>query len=149
MCKYKPYRHFTQSLISWGFPGGSEGKESVCNAGDPGSLPGVGKILWSKKWQLIPWFLPGEFHGQRCLAGYSSQDHWAAVHGAAKTRTWLNWTERLTLSSFLVSSVHHHGTADWGLSCWVLWIADTKKLMEQVIYCEEYLWTGLPWCLRE
>ena len=23
-----------------GFPGGSDGKESVCNAGDPGSVPG-------------------------------------------------------------------------------------------------------------
>ena len=45
----------------------------------------------------------------------------------------------LTLSSFLISSVHHHGTADWGPSCWVLWIADAKKLKEQVIYCEEYL----------
>jgi len=26
-----------------GFPGGSEGKESVCNAGDLGSIPGAGK----------------------------------------------------------------------------------------------------------
>ena len=26
-----------------GFPGGSEGKESVCNAGDMGSVPGSGR----------------------------------------------------------------------------------------------------------
>ena len=26
-----------------GFPGGSDGKESVCNAGDPGSVPGSGR----------------------------------------------------------------------------------------------------------
>ena len=25
-----------------GFPGGSDGKESACNAGDPGSIPGLG-----------------------------------------------------------------------------------------------------------
>ena len=25
-----------------GFPGGSDGKESACNAGDPGSIPGSG-----------------------------------------------------------------------------------------------------------
>ena len=25
------------------FPGGSEGKESACNAGDPGSFPGLGR----------------------------------------------------------------------------------------------------------
>ena len=27
----------------WGFPGGSDGKESVCNAGEPGSIPGSGR----------------------------------------------------------------------------------------------------------
>ena len=26
----------------WGFPGGSDGKESACSAGDPGSTPGQG-----------------------------------------------------------------------------------------------------------
>ena len=26
-----------------GFPGGLEGKESACNAGDPGSIPGSGR----------------------------------------------------------------------------------------------------------
>jgi len=28
-----------------GFPGGSDGKESSCNAGDPGSIPGWGRSL--------------------------------------------------------------------------------------------------------
>ena len=28
---------------SWGFPGSSAGKESACNAGDPGSIPGLGR----------------------------------------------------------------------------------------------------------
>ena len=27
----------------WGFPGGSDGKESACRAGDPGSIPGLGR----------------------------------------------------------------------------------------------------------
>ena len=27
----------------WGFPGGSDGKESTCNVGDPGLTPGSGK----------------------------------------------------------------------------------------------------------
>ena len=27
---------------TWGFPGSSAGKESTCNAGDPGSIPGSG-----------------------------------------------------------------------------------------------------------
>ena len=29
--------------ISPGFPGGSDDKESACNAGDPGSIPGFGR----------------------------------------------------------------------------------------------------------
>ena len=32
---------FTQPL---GFPGGSDGTESACNAGDPGSIPGLGRF---------------------------------------------------------------------------------------------------------
>ena len=30
-------------LPSWGFPGGSDGKTSACNVGDPGSIPGSGR----------------------------------------------------------------------------------------------------------
>ena len=33
--------------------------------------PWVGKMPWSRKWQPTPVFLPGKFHGQRSLAGYS------------------------------------------------------------------------------
>jgi len=28
---------------TWGFPGGSNGKESTCNAGDPGLISGLGR----------------------------------------------------------------------------------------------------------
>ena len=45
-----------------GFPGGSDGKESSCNAGDLGLIPWVGKIPWSRKWQPTPVFLPGKSH---------------------------------------------------------------------------------------
>ena len=31
----------------------------------------IGKIPWRRKWQPTPVFLPGEFHGQRSLVGYS------------------------------------------------------------------------------
>ena len=53
------------------FSGGSEGKESAYNAGDPASISGVGKIPWRREWQPTPAFLPGESHGQRSLVGYS------------------------------------------------------------------------------
>ena len=34
-------------------------------------LPWIGKILWRRKWQLAPVFLPAKSHGQRSLVGYS------------------------------------------------------------------------------
>ena len=34
-----------------GFPGGSDGKESACNAGAPGSIPGWGRSPGVAKWQ--------------------------------------------------------------------------------------------------
>ena len=58
------------------FPGGSVGKESTCwcrRLRRHGFSPGVGKILWRRKWQPTPVFLPGKFHGQKSLAGYSPQ----------------------------------------------------------------------------
>ena len=60
-------------VFQWfgGFPGGSDGKESTCNAGDLGFHPWVGKIPWRSAWQPTPIFLPGKSHGQRSLAGYN------------------------------------------------------------------------------
>ena len=49
-------------------------KVSACNAGAAGRHgfdPWVGKIPLKKAWQPAPVFSPGEFHGQRSLAGYS------------------------------------------------------------------------------
>ena len=48
-----------------GFPGGSGGKESACNAGDLGLNPGLGRLPEEGKWQPTPVFLPGKSHGQR------------------------------------------------------------------------------------
>ena len=40
-----------------GFAGGSDSKESTCNAGDPGLTPGVRKIPWRREWQPTLVFL--------------------------------------------------------------------------------------------
>ena len=47
------------------------GKEFAYNAGDVGSIPWVGKILWQRECLPIPVFLLRKFHGQRSLEGYS------------------------------------------------------------------------------
>ena len=45
------------------FPGGSAGKESACNEGDLGSIPGLGRPLVETERLPTPVFWPGEFHG--------------------------------------------------------------------------------------
>ena len=55
-----------------GFPGGSDSRESTCNAGDPSWIPGLGKIPWRREWQPTPVFLPKDFHGQRSQEIYST-----------------------------------------------------------------------------
>ena len=50
-------------LFSSGFPDSPIGKESACNAGDPGLISWVRKIPWRKERLPIPVFWPGEFHG--------------------------------------------------------------------------------------
>ena len=52
------------------FSGGSDGKESACNTGDLGSIPGSARSP-GEGHGYHPVFLPGEFQGQRNLVGYS------------------------------------------------------------------------------
>ena len=84
MWKKKKKKTLTAIL---GFPGGSDSKESTCDVGHPGSIPGSGRFPWRRAWLPTPVFLPGESHGQRSLAGYSPWGHKE-----------LDMTERLTLS---------------------------------------------------
>ena len=59
----------------------------------PGFSPQVGKIPWRRDWLPTPVFLPGEFHGQRSMAGYSPWGHKE-----------LDTTEQLTLSQITTVS---------------------------------------------
>ena len=64
--------------IYMGFPGGSNGKESGCNAGDPGSIPCLGRS-------------PGDGHGKLLQYPYlenlmDTGAWWAAVLGVAKSQ---------------------------------------------------------------
>ena len=55
------YQRGGHDLATKGFPGGSVGKESACNAGDLGSVPG--KIPRRREWLRTPVLWPGESHG--------------------------------------------------------------------------------------
>jgi len=58
-------------------------KNPPANAGDVGSIPGLGRFPWRRNWQPIPVFLPGKSHGQRSLAGYSPWGRKRARHDLA------------------------------------------------------------------
>ena len=73
----KPVFLFSQ-LLAQGFPCSSVGKESACNAGDPGSVPGLGRSS-------------GEGNGSplqySCLENFMDRGAWrATVHGIARVR---------------------------------------------------------------
>ena len=68
--------------MSLGFPGGASGKESSCNAGDTGLIPGSRRS-------------PGEGHGDplqySCLENPMDRGAWwAIVHGVEKSQTQLS-----------------------------------------------------------
>ena len=68
--------HFILVLYPlWGFPGGSDGKEPACNAGDPGSIPGLGRSSGEGNGNPLQYSCFVESHGQRSLVGYSSWSH--------------------------------------------------------------------------
>ena len=76
-----------------GFPGGSDGKESAYNVGDPGFNSWVIKIPWRREWLPTPVFWPEEFHEFQAplsLAGYSHGSLWGCEES--------DMTECLTLS---------------------------------------------------
>ena len=54
--------------LYWGCPCGSAGKESICNAGDLGLIPGLGRSPGEGKGLYSPWNSPGQNNG---LASYS------------------------------------------------------------------------------
>ena len=56
-----------------GMPGGSTGKKIHLQCRRCKFELQVGKIPWKRAWQPTPVFLPGEFHGQRSLVGYSPE----------------------------------------------------------------------------
>ena len=69
-------------LLLWGFPGGSNGKKSACNAGDLSFIPGSERSS-------------GRGHDNplqySCLENFMDRGVWqATVHGIAKSQTQLS-----------------------------------------------------------
>ena len=77
-----------------GFLGSSAGKESACNAGDPGSIPGLGRSPWEG-------------------IGYSLQYSWASVVGQSFKNLpamWETWVWSLSWEDPLEKGMATHST---------------------------------------
>ena len=69
----------TSFLFMVDFPGGSDGKQSTCNVGDPGSIPGLGNSPGGGHGNLLQYSCLEDPHGHRSPV--------ATVHGVAKSWT--------------------------------------------------------------
>ena len=85
------------AFLTLGFPGNSTGKESACNAGDLGSIPGLGRS-------------PGEGKGYPLQYSHLENSMDCIVHGVTKS-----WTP---LSGF---HFHSHFVNSLGLSPTSVW----------------------------
>ena len=69
----KPGTFSVTLVVKMGFPGGSAGKESACNEGDLGSIPGLGRP-------------PGEGNGYPLQSSGLENSMDCIVHGVAKSQ---------------------------------------------------------------
>ena len=66
--------------------------------------PWIRKIPWRRAWQATPVFLPGESHGQRCLAGYGPQGCKESDMTEAPEHAHIS---KFTQSAFFLTPVHN------------------------------------------
>ena len=55
-CKEKQKPYLSNLIVIAGFPGGPDCKESACNAGDPGSSPGLGRSPGEENSNLLQYY---------------------------------------------------------------------------------------------
>ena len=69
--------------VCWGIPWWLTSKEYTCNAGDPGSIPGSGRVPGERK---------GNSFQYSCLQNPMDRGAWGATaHGVTQSSTWLMW----------------------------------------------------------
>ena len=101
-----------------GFPGGSDGEESACNAGDLGFDPWIRKIPWRRAQQPTPGFLPGESPWTEEPGRLQSMGSHRVGHDWA-TKHWGELCRRICISYMQVcvcACAHAHTR----FICWVM-----------------------------
>ena len=115
-----------------GLPGGSDGNKSTCNAGDLGSIPGLGGSPGGGPDNPFQYSFLENSHGEWCLAGYnpwgckeSDMTEWLSIVQASRVSIFrLFFLNNRTSFSFNTDSIplctrhHHHPTpGDFILLC--------------------------------
>ena len=87
-----------------GFPGGLDGKESACSAGDLGSFLGLGRSPGEANGNTLQ-FLPGESQGQRSLGSYSPWGRKESDTAEATLHTHIPEANTLQLNSLSIKQI--------------------------------------------
>ena len=107
---------------AWVFPDSLDGKECLQH-GRPGFDPWVWRIPWRNKWHPTIVFLPGEFHGQGNLAGYSPWGH----KEPGMTEQLITDTHTRVLQDMYILKKRKNLSASWLLRRWVLFTSNLAK----------------------
>ena len=127
---YAASRFWAPSVLQWRFPGGSDGKASACNVGDPGSVPGLGRSPGEGNGNplqysclKIPWTEePGRLQS---MGSQRVGPDWATSHARFQyistvvTSHWLLW---ISWSVFFL-------IAEWHLLVWIFYSLFTYMLI--------------------
>ena len=78
------YKININTNLLWGFPGSSDGKETACNAGDSGSIPGSGRALGGGHSNPLQY---------SCMKNPMDRGAWQATQSIRLQRVGLNWSD--------------------------------------------------------
>ena len=95
-------------ILTKSFPGGSDGKESACDAGDSGSIPGSGRSHGKGMYIhscILAWEIPWTEEPRRLLNGHEFKQ--TLVNGEGQRSKKLNRTEGLNNDNIVTNSLHY------------------------------------------
>ena len=143
-CKGSPSGGYSQfqftladcNLVPMSFPGGSDGKESACNVGDPSSIPGSGRS-------------PGE--------GNDNPLHYSCLENFMDRGSLVGLAQEIAKSQTELSNQHFHTHPRCSFPkplihpkvkllsrVWLFWTPGTVACQTSMAFCREGYWSGLP-----
>ena len=114
---------------NWGLPGGDGGKGPACHCRSCRGCrfsPRVERVPWGRRWPPAPVLLPGNPHGRRGLAGYSSWGQKRVGHDLATTQWQQSDTTRTQFST--------QARCSWVLILYKFWIQVLYQMYNYQIF---------------